>query len=237
MKVIDLQGEIWKDIPGYEGIYAVSNIGRVKTLPHTTLCTNLGKTYHKTLREKIKKSDKYGRVLLRVNYRSKSLNIKVLVANLFGDSNEPCRLTMTTQQDLEKILEDAWKKGIKFLGNNHSSYNNRKYFDEEVFQKEAAKAILLLLEEKENEAWKAGYDNGAEGATNLLNDLHSMEIAELKAENERLKSPFWMTQVSHKIYMEGLKEPGEMNYLEQTNLFVEWMKQAQLNSAEPLPEQ
>lgn len=29
-QIPDLPGEIWKDIPGYEGLYAVSNMGRVK---------------------------------------------------------------------------------------------------------------------------------------------------------------------------------------------------------------
>lgn len=29
----DLQGEVWKDIPNYEGLYQVSNLGRVKSLP------------------------------------------------------------------------------------------------------------------------------------------------------------------------------------------------------------
>ena len=28
-----MQEEIWKDIQGYEGIYQVSNLGRVKSLP------------------------------------------------------------------------------------------------------------------------------------------------------------------------------------------------------------
>ena len=28
----DLEGEVWKDIPNYEGLYQVSNIGRVKSL-------------------------------------------------------------------------------------------------------------------------------------------------------------------------------------------------------------
>ena len=27
------KGEIWKDVVGYEGLYQVSNFGRVKTLP------------------------------------------------------------------------------------------------------------------------------------------------------------------------------------------------------------
>lgn len=28
-----MENEIWKDIPGYTGIYQVSNYGRVKSLP------------------------------------------------------------------------------------------------------------------------------------------------------------------------------------------------------------
>ena len=35
--------EIWKDIEGYEGLYQVSNVGRVKSLPRLNLCVD--KTY------------------------------------------------------------------------------------------------------------------------------------------------------------------------------------------------
>ena len=39
----DLKGEVWKDIAGYEGLYAVSNFGRVKSLaremPHNAFGT------------------------------------------------------------------------------------------------------------------------------------------------------------------------------------------------------
>lgn len=28
-----MENEIWKDIPGYDGYYQVSNYGRVKSLP------------------------------------------------------------------------------------------------------------------------------------------------------------------------------------------------------------
>ena len=34
--------EIWRDIPGYEGIYQVSNLGRVKSLPQTVPFGDLG---------------------------------------------------------------------------------------------------------------------------------------------------------------------------------------------------
>lgn len=32
----DLEGEIWKPIKGYEGLYEISNMGRVKSLPRKT---------------------------------------------------------------------------------------------------------------------------------------------------------------------------------------------------------
>lgn len=52
--VPDLEGEIWKDILGFEGIYVVSNMGRVKRVMHrkhptnTIINTSLNATgYHK----------------------------------------------------------------------------------------------------------------------------------------------------------------------------------------------
>ena len=32
--------EIWKDVVGYEGLYQVSNLGRVQSLPRINLCVN-----------------------------------------------------------------------------------------------------------------------------------------------------------------------------------------------------
>ncbi len=32
LSIIDIEGEIWKDIPGYEGLYQASNKGRIKSL-------------------------------------------------------------------------------------------------------------------------------------------------------------------------------------------------------------
>lgn len=56
--VPDLDGEVWRDIEGYEGQYAISNMGRVKSLdrilPHKT-----HGTWH--IRERILKQAKGGR--------------------------------------------------------------------------------------------------------------------------------------------------------------------------------
>lgn len=41
VKVVpDLEGEIWKDVPGYEGIYVISNMGRLKRIMHRKHPTN-----------------------------------------------------------------------------------------------------------------------------------------------------------------------------------------------------
>jgi uncharacterized protein YerC len=48
-----MSNEVWKDIAGYEGIYQVSNMGRVRSLPHTRIelkGRKKGKQNHYSLR-------------------------------------------------------------------------------------------------------------------------------------------------------------------------------------------
>ena len=74
--------EIWKDIPSYEGLYQVSNLGRVKSL---------GNRYHRHNEILLKpKKDKYGYhiVTLYKNSRPKCYSIHRLVMMSFvGKSN------------------------------------------------------------------------------------------------------------------------------------------------------
>lgn len=64
MNIDSYLGEIWVDIKGYEGLYQVSNYGRVKSL-----------NYHMTGKEKLLKTSDNGRGHLRV---SLSKNGKVI---------------------------------------------------------------------------------------------------------------------------------------------------------------
>ncbi len=68
--------EIWKDIKGYEGLYQVSNLGRVKSL-----------NYKHTGKSKIRKTSKdrygYDQIILNKNSKSKSYKIHRLVAQAF----------------------------------------------------------------------------------------------------------------------------------------------------------
>lgn len=77
--------EIWKDIEGYEGLYQVSNLGRVKSL-----------NYHRTRKEQLLKPTKsnrgYFKVYLNKNGKMKTFNVHRLVAQAFieNPNNYPC---------------------------------------------------------------------------------------------------------------------------------------------------
>ncbi len=71
--------EIWKDIEGYEGLYQVSNFGRIKSLKRTSL---MGRS----LKEKILKQSKNTKGYYQVGLYSKkpkTIMVHILVAQTF----------------------------------------------------------------------------------------------------------------------------------------------------------
>ena len=79
-----MKGEIWKDIEGYEGLYQISNMGRVKSLERTVWDS---RGYYKTVSEKIRKGYDNGHGYLRVTLckdgKDKTCRINRLVAMAF----------------------------------------------------------------------------------------------------------------------------------------------------------
>lgn len=75
--------EVWKDIPGYEGLYQISNLGRVKSLERWV--QNYGKLQHHP--EKIKvpanRGDGYQALILYKDNKGKNRYIHRLVAEAF----------------------------------------------------------------------------------------------------------------------------------------------------------
>ena len=86
--------EIWKDIKGYEGLYQVSNLGRVKSLKRTTTKEHILK-YHYTKRG-------YCRISLFKNGHKKNFFVHLLVMNTFNPNNTD-RMLQVNHKDENKL--------------------------------------------------------------------------------------------------------------------------------------
>ena len=78
-----MENEIWKDVPGYAGIYQVSNYGRVKSLPKSYIICN---KYVVTAKEKVLKQRKVkGYKIIELNHKgiARRFPVHVLVAKMF----------------------------------------------------------------------------------------------------------------------------------------------------------
>lgn len=77
--------EIFKDIPGYEGIYQVSNLGRVRSL-------NFRRSGNEKIMNTTVGHDGYSRVSLFKNYIRKKYTVHRLIALVFipNPDNKPC---------------------------------------------------------------------------------------------------------------------------------------------------
>ena len=86
--------EIWKDIPNYEGLYQISNLGRIKSLekifyrkPNKN--TNLKFTkYKEKILSSFQKKGKYYTVAIYKNGKRTDMKIHRLVALAFLDKND-----------------------------------------------------------------------------------------------------------------------------------------------------
>ena len=126
--------EIWKDIPGYENIYQISNLGRIKSLDRIIICKNKKNIKRgKILKVEIVNNG-YERIQLHKNNKCKRYKMHRLVAQAFisnpekkpyvnhkngiKNDNRVINLEWCTQS--ENILH-AYKTGLRrsLKGENH----------------------------------------------------------------------------------------------------------------------
>ena len=93
IKSVSLEGEIWKDVVGYEGYYMVSSFGRVASLRRFIL--RIGKYVYKnpSIMSDVSTENRYNKVVLKVDGNNKSFSVHRLVATAF----------MTNQHNLRCI--------------------------------------------------------------------------------------------------------------------------------------
>lgn len=108
--------EIFKDIPSYEGLYQVSNLGNVKSL-----------NYNKTKKEKILKSNKnslgYKNVGLSKNGKVKSITVHQLVAMAFLNHN-PCGFKLVIDHRNDNKLDNRLEN-LQVVTTRHNSHKTQ----------------------------------------------------------------------------------------------------------------
>ena len=132
-----MEEEIWKAIEGYEGIYEVSNIGRLKSLDKIRNHPHTGPSFHpgKILSRK-SSNNTYTKINLFKEGISKSFPIHRLVANAFvpnsfnkpfvnhingiKNDNRAINLEWATQSE---NIQHAFDNGLCKTGESH--YNNK----------------------------------------------------------------------------------------------------------------
>ena len=114
-----MEEEIWKPIKDYEGLYEVSNLGRVKSL-----------NYRGTGKEKILKnterSNGYLAIGLIKNGKTKMFRVHRLVAEAFipNPENKPCVDHINTIRDDNRVENLRW---VTYKENNNNQLTKKKY--------------------------------------------------------------------------------------------------------------
>lgn len=113
--------EIWKDIKDYEGLYQVSNLGRIKRLEHK-IPTKLKNQEYITLKERIIKPVKNPNKYTKVYLKGKQKLIHRLVAEAFlpNPNNYPCI------NHKNEIKDDNMMDNLEWCSYKYNNnYNNK----------------------------------------------------------------------------------------------------------------
>ena len=122
-----MEEEIWKPIKGYEGLYEISNLGRVKSL-------NYRKTGKEKILKNIERSNGYLMVNLYVKGKCKKFSVHRLVAETFipNPEGKPCIDHINTIRNDNRVENLRW---VTHEENNNNPLTKKKHSENHTGEK------------------------------------------------------------------------------------------------------
>ena len=169
--------EIFKDIPNYEGIYKVSNLGNVKSLKRVVKRHN---HYDLPVKERILKpalsTNGYYSVVLVKKNSNKTFMVHALIAMAFLD-HVPCGFKLVVDH-INNIKTDNRLENIQIVSNRENSSKNRKG---------SSKYVGVSFHNKTKKFLSTIYKDGKNKNLGLFTNEYDAHLAYQKALKEILK--------------------------------------------------
>lgn len=169
-----MENEIWKPIKGFEGLYEVSNLGRVRSLDRTIITRNGKKIFYKgKILKPINCSNGYLKVNLVKNKKQKTVNIHRLVAETFipNPNNKPCVDHINTIRTDNRVENLRWATASENQYNELTTIRKKEYNGDKCYWYEkigknnpfSKKVVQLTLEDNCIKIWDSASDTGRNG--------------------------------------------------------------------------
>ena len=169
--VFDESKEIWKDIPGYEGLYQASNYGRVASI-----------RYGFKIRSLVRNPTGYLQCAFRINNKIKTLLVHILVANTFNDRCDDC-----TQVDhINNVKADNRSSNLQWVTRSINIKNNYSR-GVNTIEKQGAKGKKVEIFDLEDNSLGV-FDKLSDAAEYF--DIHKGNLSSLTNSRSKSKTAF-----------------------------------------------